>query len=394
MRVADFRRLWVGETVSVLGDQFYLVALPWLVLQLTGSALALGSVMMTAAVPRAALMLAGGVAADRFSPRGVMLASNVVRFATVASLAVLEATGWIRLWHLYVLSAVFGAFDAFFYPAYSSMLPSLVESDQLAAGNSWLQSSAQVTTLAGPAPAGLTIARFGTATALAVDAGTFLVSIAMLARIRPRGRLGGGAPATGLFTAIGDGMRYTLRDPVLTALIGNVAVINLSVAGPFAVGAPLLAKAHFGGAVAFGTMLSAFGLGALGGTAAAGALRRHPPLGYTLSGVALAAALGMGSLPFVPALWMAAAVLVVVGLVAGFSNVIMITSLHRRGDPAMMGRMMSLVAFSAYGVMPLSYLAAGAIAEVDLAALFLVSGLSVLVAVAVTVPRRALWQWR
>ncbi len=99
LAIRNFRLLWIGETVSVLGDQFYLVALPWLALQLTGSGLALGSVLMTAAIPSAAFMLAGGVATDSLSARTVMIASNVMRCAIVTVLTVLVASHAVRLWH-------------------------------------------------------------------------------------------------------------------------------------------------------------------------------------------------------------------------------------------------------------------------------------------------------
>ena len=123
MTLRDFRLLWIGETVSVFGDQFYLIALPWLALQLTGSGLALGSVLMTAGIPRAALMLVGGAVTDRCSSRSVMLVSNIMRCVIVTLLTVLVYTHAVRLWHLYVMAAAFGTFDAFFYPASVSILP-------------------------------------------------------------------------------------------------------------------------------------------------------------------------------------------------------------------------------------------------------------------------------
>src|SRR6185295_14141728 len=83
LSVRNFRLLWIGESISLLGDQFYMIALPWLVLQLTGSALALGSVMALAGIPRALFMLIGGVLVDRFSPRAVMMMSNFARFVLV-----------------------------------------------------------------------------------------------------------------------------------------------------------------------------------------------------------------------------------------------------------------------------------------------------------------------
>src|SRR6476659_2763507 len=92
LSVRNFRLLWIGESISLLGDQFYMIALPWLVLQITGSALALGTVVALSGVPRALFMLIGGALVDRFSPRAVMIASNLSRFVLVALLSVLVLT--------------------------------------------------------------------------------------------------------------------------------------------------------------------------------------------------------------------------------------------------------------------------------------------------------------
>jgi MFS family permease len=116
LAIRDFRLLWVGESVSIAGTQLHMVALPWVVLQLTGSGLALGTVMMASAAPRALLMLFGGVATDRYSPRAIMIGSNVGRGILVALLALLVATARLELWHLYGIVLLFGAADAFSIP--------------------------------------------------------------------------------------------------------------------------------------------------------------------------------------------------------------------------------------------------------------------------------------
>src|SRR5262249_33662701 len=102
LKVRNFRLLWIGEGISLLGDQFYLIALPWLVLQLTGSALALGTIMALASIPRAVFMLVGGALVDRYSPRSVMLASNVARLVLVAVLSALVLTNHVQVEFLYV----------------------------------------------------------------------------------------------------------------------------------------------------------------------------------------------------------------------------------------------------------------------------------------------------
>src|SRR5512138_1699997 len=102
LRIRNFRLLWIGEGISLLGDQFYMIALPWLVLSLTGNALAVGTVMAMAGIPRAMFMLVGGALTDRFTPRKLMINSNLVRIALTGLLAALVFTNLIQLWMLYV----------------------------------------------------------------------------------------------------------------------------------------------------------------------------------------------------------------------------------------------------------------------------------------------------
>src|SRR5260221_4165975 len=135
LSVRNFRLLWIGESISLLGDQFYLIALPWLVLQLTGSALVLGTVMALAGIPRALFMLVGGAFVDRFSPRAVMLASNVARLVLVGLLSALVLTNNVQLDMLYGFALAFGLADAFYFPAQTAIVPQLLPEEQLQAGN-------------------------------------------------------------------------------------------------------------------------------------------------------------------------------------------------------------------------------------------------------------------
>src|SRR5436305_8645455 len=151
LALPDFRNLWLGATISLLGDQFYLVALPWLVLQLTGSSLALGTVLMTTAIPRAVLMLLGGVVIDRFSARRVMMTTAVVRAALVGAVAALIWWHRIALWQLYGLTFAFGVADAFPFPAGPALMPTLVPPEQLQPANALMQSSTVLAQMAGPA---------------------------------------------------------------------------------------------------------------------------------------------------------------------------------------------------------------------------------------------------
>src|SRR5438552_11836581 len=135
LRNPQYRKLLIGSSISFVGDQFYLVALPWLVLQQTGSAVAMGTILMAGAIPRAVLMLMGGVLTDRVSPRKIMMATASARTACVTIIGVLV---WLRLlqtWELYALAVAFGVADAFAAPAAQAFLPFLVKCEQMVAAS-------------------------------------------------------------------------------------------------------------------------------------------------------------------------------------------------------------------------------------------------------------------
>src|SRR5260370_42142088 len=157
----------------------------WLVLSLPGSSLALGTVLLVQAVPLAILMLVGGAMADRLSPRVAMAGSMVLRFVCVAPLAFVVITGRAQLWEAFAVSALFGVFDAFFWPAASSMLPQIVKDSELEAGNAMITISRQVSLIVGPAVAGVVVAAFGTGWGVPGDA----------ASLRPRAAGGLRIPA-------------------------------------------------------------------------------------------------------------------------------------------------------------------------------------------------------
>jgi MFS family permease len=268
LRERTFRVVWIGESVSMLGDQFYLIALPWLTLELTGSTLALGLVLMAAAIPRAALMLVGGAVSDRIPPQQVMLVSSAARAILVGALAVLVWTDAIELWHLYLLGAAFGTADAFFQPAALALIPHVVPEDRLEASNALVTGSMAVTGMLGPALAGMTVAIAGSAIGFGIDALTFVfavVTVASIARIGSRTAGTQAVASQGTLGSIGQGLAYAFRDPQIRTVLLAVGVINFAVVGPFFVGLPALVDGFAGGPADYGIILSAWGAAALGG---------------------------------------------------------------------------------------------------------------------------------
>jgi MFS family permease len=371
------RNLWLGTTISLVGDQFYLVALPWLVLQLTGSGLALGTVLMTTAVPRAVLMLAGGAVTDRLSARRVLIASALARMLLVIAVAVLIRLGVVQLWHVYLLTFAFGVADAFSLPAGQAVIPTLVEPAQLGPVNALMQGSMVMAQMVGPAPAGLIVRAWGLAAALFVDAASFLAVIAALLGIPEPSRQAPGpaAPARrGMFHAIGEGLRAVRKDTPLMTLMGISAVLNLSIYGPIIVGIAAVAKFRFASAAAFGTLLSFLSGGMLAGIVLGGRVKRPRHRGLQFTVVGALAGLELIGIGLLMKFAVIAALLVLMGLGVGFVNVQFSSWVQARVERALMGRVMSVLMFSGFGLIPVSYALAGALVQWRLAAAFLIPG--------------------
>jgi MFS family permease len=367
----DFRLLFIGETISLFGDQFHFIALTWLTLELTGSGLALGTVLLVAGLPRALLVLVGGVAADRFSPRSIMLVSNALRALVVAVLAGLVFTGEVQLWMLYVLALVFGAVDSFFWPAQGAMVPMLVADDELPGANGLMQGSQQLTGLIGPALAGLLVAAVGTAWAFGLDAASFAVAALALFLIR------GGRRATtigehegGVLRTIASGLAFVWRDPAFRSLILLSAVLNFALNGPISVGMAWLAANRFdGGPQAYGFILAAFGAGALLGAVVAGSVGRVRELGrLTLAG-SVVIGIAVGFIAIAESAIVVMGLALAIGLAVGFLNVRIVAWLQARTPEDMIGRVMSLVMIGGVALSPLSMAASGVLVDLGAASL-------------------------
>ena len=184
LRSRPFALLWVGQTVSALGDGAFSIAIAWQVLVLTESATTMGEVLIAQSVPRLVFLLVGGVVADRLPRRLVLLWSDGGRALAVLLIAGLGWLHLLQLWHLIGLALLFGLADAFFIPAYQSLPPQLVEAEDLASANSLVGLSRQVSTLAGPAFGASFVALAGPALAFAFDGLTFVVSALCLVAMR------------------------------------------------------------------------------------------------------------------------------------------------------------------------------------------------------------------
>jgi hypothetical protein len=371
-----FRKLWGATALSLAGDNFSYVAMAWLVLQLTGSSLALGSVLVVQAVPRAFLMAVGGALTDRFSARLTMAASMGLRVALVAPLGALVLAGRIQMWEVYAASAVFGVVDAFFMPARTSILPRVVADHELEPGNAVLNVTSQASIVVAPALAGLVVAAWGTGWAFLVDGASFAAGFVLIlwlpSAIRPAQAPGGAAGLAGQMLA---GFRYAWADIGIRVSLMVIAAIDFAASGAIGVGFPTLAHGRLGGSAAIlGILYAAWGVGATAGAVGAGLLRPPKHFGLLLVGVCAWIGAGIGLMGLLQSLPPVATVIAITAVATGVINTYGISWLQRRTDPQMQGRVMSLVMLASMGLTPIAYAVSGAIAQANVTALFVIAG--------------------
>lgn len=373
-------RLWlIGGTISLLGDQFYMLAMPWLILQQTGSAVAMGAIMMAGSIPSALLMLMGGVVSDRISARKVMMTTATTRTICVAAIGVLVWFHLLHLWEFYAVAVIFGVADAFAAPAQTAYLPSLLHPDQLVAASSVGSSTAQVTTIVGPVPAGFVIKKLGLAWAFFLDAISFLFIIGALWKL-PDPPKSEAAPKA-VFPAIAEGIAYVARDIPLRSLTLLATVINFCFAGPIAIGLTYLTRTRFGSPAVLGTLMSAVAAGSLLGALLAGVWKIRKR-GVMILLVAAALALCLGSIGLMTRVWHLGVVLFLIGALAALMNVHIGAWVMQRIDVEVRGRVASVLMLGSGGLTPISFAIAGFLIAWNLKLTFLLAGLAMLLTVA------------
>ncbi|WLI90467.1 MFS transporter [Massilia sp. R2A-15] len=405
LREPNFRWMMTGGAISMLGDQFTLIALPWLVLQLTRDPLTLGLVIAVMGIPRAIFILIGGALTDRYSPKTVLMLTKYANAILLGLLSVLVLTGQVTLPLLYAIALGIGLASAFSIPSGSSMLPNVVAPQHLHLANGMMMGMRVMTSLAGPLLAGVLIAfsghtggavadARGLGIAFAIDAASFAVTIFTLQRVQMHAGAVRAAPQR-VLQAVGSGLAMVWRDAEMRSAFLYWGVISLVVGGTMQVALPVLASTRLGGAASLGLVMGAHGAGTLLGMGMS-SLRpnfRIGTLGSTLllaDGVAGVLLLFMG---VIDAAWQGAALMMALGALAGFMQVAVFTWIQRRVPREMLGRTMSIFMFILMGLAPLAASLTGLLMQhLALAQLFFGAGLflvaGALLAFALTPMRR------
>ena len=351
LRIRNYRLFFIGQFVSVTGTWMQTVAQGWLVLRLSGSSgVALGTVVALQFLPMLVLGPWGGVVADRFDKRRTLVGAQAWMALAAATLAVLDLTGVVQLWHVYLLSSLTGLGNVVDVPTRQAFVTELVGSDDLpnAVGlNSAMFNGARVF---GPAMAGPLIALFSTGVCFAVNAFSFVAVIGALCCLRTddlfRSQLGVGR-AKGQVLA---GIRYVRSEPVLRTTLILVAIVG-TFAMNFQVLLPLMAKRVFGGDAGTYGLITAF----MGGGAMVGALvtaSSGKPSQRRLIGASLAFGVTMLVGSVAPTLLTETAVLVLVGAASITFLATANTTVQLASAPEMRGRVMALYALVFLGSTP------------------------------------------
>jgi len=388
LRRGRFLALWAGQLTGLIGDSFNYVAVAWLVLQLTGSSLALGSVLTAAAVPRALLILLGGAVNDRLSPRLTMVLSGLGRAVVMGVLAALTLAHLVTLPELFIGSFLIGAISAFFIPAPLALLPRVAEQHQLEAGNAMMQLNNALGAIIGPALAGIVVAAFGVGAALFGDAGGYALT-GVFALLVPRMAVTVATPRKGNpLTSIAEGIAFVWHDVSMRAAWVLIAVFNLVILGALEVGLPVLARERFHGPISFGVIFTAFGLAATAGAVVAGSRTAPSRLGWLLLAGTTWIGLCVAVIALAQTLPAVLVAMFAIGLAVGILNTYLLSWVQRRVQPDMMGRVMSMVMLAGLASEPLGLAVGGAIAVRSLTLLFwLCAAAIVAVAVASTMSR-------
>lgn len=372
LRRRNYRLLVGGQLVSNIGDEFYLVALPWFLLNSGGGAQALGLVLAAYGIPRVGSLMLGGPLSDRLGPRNVMLLSDCVRLI-VMSLFAFVVLFHPAVWLLCALAACNGAFTGMFTPAAWSITAALLPDNELQAGNALNAGARNGAGIVGSSVAGVVVSVFQPAVAFVVDALSFVVSAVTLALMHgPQAVLvqhtqretSSGPTMPGETEQTGPMTFWQLwrTSRFLRTMLTRVTFMNLGSGATFGVALPVFAHdALRSGASGYGFILTAFAVGAFLGAVWAGTLGNMPSR-YTKGLVffIMQAAITM-LIPFLSSVVAVSLAMFVAGVMNGLGNVTGTTIMQQVLPRPLMGRIMGALALTNFGFYPLSVALGGVV---------------------------------
>ncbi|TFB18886.1 MFS transporter [Filobacillus milosensis] len=349
---------------SSFSVSFFMFTVNWYVVDFLRLEAMLGLVFFASSVPRLMFMLIGGVIADRINRGWIMFLSDFTKGVLLIGVIGLLMFDMLSIWLLIGLALVFGLLDAFFWPASSSMLPTILKKEELTRGNSIVETVRNISIVTGPILAGVIIG-FGSYTIMfAIVSGMLLISALVDWILKNKindeelqDKSANKEKPSSIFSSIKEGLAYLKQSPFLLTLMLTVVFLNLAFAGPLQVGMPIFAKNVLGGdELTFSTLSAGLAIGMLLGTILVGVLNIRKKRGL----VAVVSIGGMAifytAFSLIGVFWVNVALVVCIGISVSFTNVPLTAAIQHHTEEKYIGRVSSLVQFSAMGLIPISYL--------------------------------------
>jgi len=361
LRSRDFRLLWLSQSISVIGDALVIVAIGLYVTRLTGNPSDVGIVLAAYSIPLVIFVLFGGVLADRLPRQLVMMVSDLIRAVLHATLAILIATGTVKIWHMAVIGVLFGSAEAFFRPAYSGLVPQTIDEADIQSAQALNGVTRELASFASPALATALVLGVGGASAFGLDAVTFLISAALLARVRTRSR-GEQPERASVLKELQEGWRAVAERAWVWATIAAFSIGLLTSLAPFFVLGASVGREVYGTEAVYGLANAAWGIGTITGAVLGSRWKpRRPMLAGMLAAIPWPAVTAVYALGLSLALLYA--FMVFAGLGIGLFAVWWETALAQRIPPHLLSRVSAWDWMGSLALLPAGYLLAGSIAR-------------------------------
>ncbi len=351
----NYLLLLIATVFSAPGYYVCLMGSEWLMLSITESRMFFGLLFLGAAIPRLLFMTYGGILADRYNKKSIILISDISRALLVLILLLLVVFNWINPWHLVIISVLFGISDAFAHPASSSLVASLLPKDLLQKGNGYLQMVNQISPILGPVIGGSLIVGLGFTGVYSVALIMLLIASITIWYVSIKGNEEQ-TEQESMWNEFKSGLSYAKSSRLLVTIMGLSFVLNFLVTGPLAMGIPLLVKDIYGeNALGLTVLQVSLGVGALLGAAGMVIFKNNKKPGL----LSLTGLLGMSIfyilVGFSPTLFISALYLFIVGILLQLINIPIMTIIQTQTDPKYLGRVMSLLMTMATGLIPVSF---------------------------------------
>lgn len=350
----NFLTLFISTLIASPGYYIYLIGAEWLMLTLHDNRFYFGMLFVAASIPRLLFMAVGGIVADRFNKRLILFVSDFSRALLILALLYFLLTNSVTVWHLILLAALFGISDAFSYPATNSLVPTIIEEDQLQKGNSLIQMTALLSPIFGPALGGTMIAIVGFQGVFTIAFMMLFIASIIILFIRIKGSEVAEEKQTPL-DDFKEGFQYVRNQELIRSIMVLALLLNFFFTGPISIGLPIIVKDIFlGDSISLAIVQSSLGIGALIGTILLVMITLKKPglimvWSLTMMGI-LYICIGFSTYLFITA-----GLVVLISLLTQFINIPIITSLQKTTEKKMLGRMMSFLMTVSTGLVPISY---------------------------------------